>query len=113
MSSLFCYVVAHLDTFTLLHTTPPAKLDLKREVSQLHSLLNIEQSIHQAVPSNLQTPTIDVSDDKVISKNKDDTSTRDELKDLEILTEEYEETMKKALELKEEVEEYDLGSGIK
>ena len=98
---------------SLLHIVHDTILDLKREVSQLNSILNIEQSIHQAVPSNLQTPTIDVSDDKVISKNKDDTSTRDELKDLEILTEEYDETMKKALELKEEVEEYDLGSGIK
>ena len=84
-----------------------AKLDLKQEVSQLHSLLNIEQSIHQAVPSNLQTPK------DIDSKNNDDTSTRDELKDLAILTQEYEETMKKALELKDEVEEYDLGSGIK
>ena len=36
-----------------------------------------------------------------------------ELKELELLTEDYEKTLKTASRLKEEVEEYDIGSGIK
>jgi len=40
-------------------------------------------------------------------------STTSELKELELLTEDYETTLKTASRMKEEVEEYDIGSGIK
>ena len=40
-------------------------------------------------------------------------SSTSELKELELLTEDYEKTLKAALRMKEEVEEYDIGSGIK
>ena len=42
-----------------------------------------------------------------------DTTTSSELKELELLTEDYEKTLKTASRMKEEVEEYDIGSGIK
>jgi predicted metal-dependent HD superfamily phosphohydrolase len=108
--------------------------ELKQEVNHLQSLLNIEQSIHNhlqsssslseveveaAVEELVRTTTSSSSSSSSSSKTDDkvdtvtDTATKEELKDLLLLTQEYEQTMKRALELKEEVEEYDMGSGIK
>ena len=98
-------------------------------MNHLQSLLNIEQSIHNHLQSSSSLTEVEVeaaveelvrtttssspseTDDKVDTVA--DTATKEELKDLLLLTQEYEQTMKRALELKEEVEEYDMGSGIK
>ena len=98
-------------------------------MNHLQSLLNIEQSIHNHLQSSSSLTEVEVeaaveelvrtttssssskTDDKVDTTA--DTATKEELKDLLLLTQEYEQTMKRALELKEEVEEYDMGSGIK
>ena len=107
--------------------------ELKQEVNHLQSLLNIEQSIHNHLQSSSSLTEVEVeaaveelvrtkttsssssssskTDEKVDTVT--DTATKEELKDLLLLTQEYEQTMKRALELKEEVEEYDMGSGIK
>ena len=114
----------------LYHTNnKQTNIELKQEVNHLQSLLNIEQSIHNHLQSSSSLSEVEVeatveelvrtttssssskTDIKVDTIT--DTATKEELKDLQLLTQEYEQTMKRALELKEEVEEYDMGSGIK
>ena len=80
---------------------------LKQEVQHLKSLLQIEQSIHQAIQK--QVPKVITSKDVTI----------DELKEFDKIAQEYEETMKESLILKDHLDLADmatleeLGSGIR
>ncbi|KAL9189971.1 hypothetical protein ACHAXT_009646 [Thalassiosira profunda] len=83
--------------------------DLKQEVEHLRSLLQIEQSIHQAVPTEAP-PDASVTADPTV----------DELKAFEEMAREYEETVKKASVATDEADatkwlesQNGLGSGIK
>lgn len=88
--------------------------ELKQEVNHLKSLLNIEQSIHQAATGgNYRQVEAEAHMQESETVASSSSSTTSELKELELLTEDYEKTLKTASRLKEEVEEYDIGSGIK
>ena len=94
---------------SFLHTS--STTELKQEVNHLKSLLNIEQSIHQATTGNYRQ--VEAEAHMQESETAASLSSTSELKELELLTEDYEKTLKTASRLKEEVEEYDIGSGIK
>lgn len=87
--------------FFCLHSLLNNVSELKQEVLHLRSLLQIEQSIHQAVPSQ---------EAKKSTTRKDTTS--DELNELGWLSQKYEDTMKESLKEHQEAQ-HDMGSGLK
>jgi len=106
-------LTSFLDSPALTLCNLASHTELKQEVNHLKSLLNIEQSIHQAATGGNYRQVEEEAYMQESETEASSSSTTSELKELELLTEDYEKTLKTASRMKEEVEEYDIGSGIK
>ena len=111
MLNFFSFIVPFANP--LLSCLYTSHTELKQEVNNLKSLLNIEQSIHQAATGGNYRQVEVEAHMQELETEASSSSTTSELKELELLTEDYEKTLNAASKLKEEVEEYDIGSGIK